>query len=317
MDGIAGFTYYLSDTVAQNYFYRKNAQGDITGIYDNNYNLLCEYVYDAWGNHKIIVDETNANAVFIANLNPFRYRGYYFDTETGLYYLNSRYYDPELGRFVNADDISYLDIKTLNGLNLYAYCGNNPVNKIDRTGHWWFFDDIIAAAVGFIVGVVGQLVSDIVTSIVNKEWSFSSWETYAGAAVGGAVGGWTSLYVGPVAGTAIGSGVSTFIGQGLECLTGTNVRSFSEILMNTAIATSIGAITGGFVKYIKIPGITSGSHSFTQVWKSGVTKSLKYGYHMAFKTIIKGFVSEGVRAFSVGWLINSTIVGLINGLKNN
>ena len=70
----------------------------------------------------------------IASLNPYRYRGYYYDTETGLYYLKSRYYDPETGRFITIDDISYLAPDTINGLNLYAYCGNNPVRFIDPYG---------------------------------------------------------------------------------------------------------------------------------------------------------------------------------------
>ena len=74
----------------------------------------------------------------VATLNPFRYRSYYFDEETGLYYLQSRYYDPELGRFISADSIEYLDPETLGGLNLYAYCGNNPVMGIDPNGNaWW------------------------------------------------------------------------------------------------------------------------------------------------------------------------------------
>ena len=71
----------------------------------------------------------------ISNINPFRYRGYYYDVETGFYYLNSRYYDPSLGRFINADDIYYANVGLLNGLNLYAYCGNNPVNSYDSDGN--------------------------------------------------------------------------------------------------------------------------------------------------------------------------------------
>ena len=73
----------------------------------------------------------------VAKLNPFRYRGYYYDAETGLYYLNSRYYDPSIGRFINADDISYIQPTDINGLNLFAYCGNNPVMYVD-SGAWQF-----------------------------------------------------------------------------------------------------------------------------------------------------------------------------------
>ncbi|MFA6860602.1 MAG: RHS repeat-associated core domain-containing protein [Clostridia bacterium] len=111
-------------------------QGDITQIYDASGTLQAEYVYDAWGNHKVLSPNgtENVDPNFIGNINPFRYRGYYFDMETGLYYLQSRYYDPETGRFINMDDISYLDPNTINGLNLYSYCANNPVMFTDSTG---------------------------------------------------------------------------------------------------------------------------------------------------------------------------------------
>ena len=82
-------------------------------------------------------DEINA---FIAVKNLFRYRSYYYDFETNLYYLNSRYYDPEIGRFINADNISNVDKSTFNGLNLYAYCVNNPVMLTDSQGESWWSD---------------------------------------------------------------------------------------------------------------------------------------------------------------------------------
>ena len=90
---------------------------------------MVEYVYDAWGNHAVL--DANGNDLtdpnHIGNRNPFRYRGYFYDVETGLYYLQTRYYDPEIGRFLNMDDISYATPEQIHGLNLYAYCANNPV----------------------------------------------------------------------------------------------------------------------------------------------------------------------------------------------
>ena len=83
---------------------------------------MVEYKYDAWEDHNIELSEASYQE--LAKANPFCYRGYYYDDETELYYLKSRYYDPELGRFITIDDISYLDPETINGLNLYAYCGN-------------------------------------------------------------------------------------------------------------------------------------------------------------------------------------------------
>ena len=122
------------------YYFKKNLMGDIDRIYDANKNLVAEYKYDAWGNHRVytgagidITDNSSYNNS-VAKLNPFRYRGYYYDAETGLYYLNSRYYDPSIGRFINADDISYIQPTEINGLNLFAYCGNNPVMCIDGIG---------------------------------------------------------------------------------------------------------------------------------------------------------------------------------------
>ena len=109
---------------------------------DSSGNVVVKYIYDAWGNHAVVnaSGEDIGDATHIGNRNPIRYRGYYYDTETGLYYLKTRYYDPEVGRFITIDDISYLDPDTINGLNLYAYCGNNPVMRVDPNGNkWWEF----------------------------------------------------------------------------------------------------------------------------------------------------------------------------------
>ena len=103
--------------------------GDVTHIYNTAGTLLAKYEYDAWGNHTVTKMGTNA----IGDINPIRYRGYYYDKETGLYYLQSRYYDPETGRFISQDDTAYLAPESLTGLNLYAYCNNNPVFMIKRT----------------------------------------------------------------------------------------------------------------------------------------------------------------------------------------
>ena len=119
------------------YFYRKDVQGNIIAILDGNGNVVVRYAYDAWGNHTVTAEE---KYLPLANANPFRYRSYYFDTETGLYFLQTRYYDPELGRFISQDSIEYADPITVNGLNLYAYCGDNPVMRTDGTGTDWWSD---------------------------------------------------------------------------------------------------------------------------------------------------------------------------------
>ena len=119
------------------YYFLKTQQGDVKYIVSSSGVPQCEYVYDAWGNHRILSaagEDITDNAQYansISHINPFRYRGYYYDTETGFYYLNSRYYDPQVRRFINADDPSVPSGEqstVFGGLNLYAYCYNDPIN---------------------------------------------------------------------------------------------------------------------------------------------------------------------------------------------
>ena len=113
------------------YYFLKNIQGDTIAIVDSKENVIANYTYDAWG--KII--SINGENLDIANINPFRYRGYYYDTEIDMYYLQSRYYDPQTGRFINADVAEYV-LNTHNAIssNLFTYCYNTPVNGVDTFG---------------------------------------------------------------------------------------------------------------------------------------------------------------------------------------
>ena len=147
------------------YYYGTNAQGDVIAMYDSDGNLCVSYLYDAWGN--LLSSETYTNAGTTArSLNSLLYRGYYFDSETGFYYLQSRYYDPEVGRFLNADNIGYLgEGSNLTSYNLFAYCGNNPVTGYDPAGtlDWgnlfkgsgWLAVGVTAIAVGVSVLTCG------------------------------------------------------------------------------------------------------------------------------------------------------------------
>ena len=87
----------------------------------------------------------------LAKVNPIRYRGYYYDQDTGLYYLNARYYNPEWRRFISPDDTAYLDGETVDGLNLYAYCCNDPVNYADPSGHYFITSILLGAVIGAVV----------------------------------------------------------------------------------------------------------------------------------------------------------------------
>lgn len=124
-------------SVTETYYYVKNLQKDITKIIDETGKEVVSYIYDAYGN---IVSTKGSKKDTIGKINPYRYRGYYYDIETGLFYCNSRYYNPEWGRWISPDSIEYLDPESINGLNLYCYCMNNPIMYVDPNGHapkWW------------------------------------------------------------------------------------------------------------------------------------------------------------------------------------
>lgn len=124
---VVGFNYNNND-----YFYVKNMMDDIVAIVDSTGTVVAEYTYSPWGE---VTSVTGSN-VTLGELNPFRYRSYYYDAEIGMYYLQSRYYDPEICRFINCDDVNYLGMTESElSYNAFAYCGNNPINDIDPMGY--------------------------------------------------------------------------------------------------------------------------------------------------------------------------------------
>ena len=151
----------MAEGVFHTFWFEKNLQGDIVAVYDDSGNKLYSYAYDAWGNC-VATRHSTSTAARYAQYNPFRYRGYYYDTETGFYYLQSRYYDPTVGRFINADGITTI-IATPQGFtdkNLFAYCDNNPVLRFDNDGEFWHI--VIGAAIGAAVNFTVSVVSDVI-----------------------------------------------------------------------------------------------------------------------------------------------------------
>ncbi|MBE6590110.1 MAG: RHS repeat-associated core domain-containing protein, partial [Ruminococcaceae bacterium] len=118
--------------------FQKNLQGDVIAITNSYGNVVARYTYDAWGVCTVVSDETG----IIARVNPFRYRGYYYDSEIGLYYLQSRYYDPQVGRFVNGDECDNIGVsRTVCSHCLFAYYENNPINNTDKFGFFsWIWN---------------------------------------------------------------------------------------------------------------------------------------------------------------------------------
>ena len=180
------------ETVA-NYYYLFNAQGDVIGIIDQNGEQVVTYEYGAWGD---VTSTTGSLAQTVGAKNPIRYRGYYYDGETGFYYLQSRYYDPYTARFINADD--RLNVKDgILGYNMLVYCNNNPVMYSDPNGH-----SIVVACIA-IGAIIGALAGGHVAAKVSKT---KTGEVKVGAVIAGIIGG---AVIGGLIGWGVGAAISS------------------------------------------------------------------------------------------------------------
>ena len=211
----------------EDYYYVRNAQNDIYLIVDSNGYAQVYYQYDSWGR---IIGGVDATDNGIGVINPLLYRGYYYDFETGFYYLKSRYYNPEFHRFINADSaISDVGGDVL-GYNIFAYCMNDPVNLSDEDGNWpkWATKLAIGAAIVATVAVVTAI-------------------TVATAGAGTAI---AAVAIGAAKGAAIGYAVGAMIGAGVgyaktRTMEGTLEGAGTGSIVGAVVGAAVGASVGG------------------------------------------------------------------------
>ena len=217
------------------YFYLRNGQNDVVGLMDGSGTKMVEYTYDAWGK---LISTTGTLATSLGADNPFRYRGYYYDTETGLYYLMSRYYDPEVCRFISADVYMTTGQGVLGG-NMWAYCGNNPVVRYEVQGEFW--NIIIGAAAGAIIS--GAI--SVISQGIENGWDNINWGSVGVAAATGAIsGGLAATGVG-VVGQTIANGVIGAVSAGVDTYVSSGGKATaSEYLTNIAVGGVLGAVSG-------------------------------------------------------------------------
>lgn len=239
---IIGVTYTTTDN-SVTYYYEKNIYNDVIGIIDNAGETVVKYGYDAYGNCKI--DYTiNSD---LAHTNPIRYRSYYYDDETQLYWVSPRYYSPEICRWISPDSIEYLDIETVNGLNLYCYCGNDPINNIDPSGHFAVTTLIILGLIG-----VGAVVGGTVAGVNCYNNGSTGWELVGdilgGALIGGAIGGIVGYFAAPGIAAMLSStgtiGGALAFAEGMGSTgAGIAISSVGQLALAGAV-TSVGLLSG-------------------------------------------------------------------------
>ena len=216
------------------FWYEKNLQGDIVAVYNDTGTKLATYYYDAFG--YCIASYDNNGSSTRAYYNPFRYRGYYYDKDLDLYYLNARYYDGRTGRFISPD---YPDVVTatpgaLTDKNLYAYCDNNPVMRRDDSGEWW--NVIAGAAIGASVNFITSFASAIWDGEIEDE---EFWQIVVSTLIGGLEGAAMSII--PSASTYIGafSGVAESVIN--DCMAH---KDWKRVIANAFVSGFMGAAGG-------------------------------------------------------------------------
>ena len=232
----------MGQDVWYTYWFEKNLQGDIVAVYYQDGTKIASYTYDAWGNCTKTT-HLSAGVYSYAQYNPFRYRGYYYDTTTGYYYLQSRYYNPGWGRFLNADSVLDGIGGELLGYNVFIYCMNDPVNFSDHEGDWpkWATKVLVAVAIVAVVATVAAIT--VATAGAGTAVAAIAVGAAKGAVIGAVTGAATGAATGAVkhrlsTGSWEGTGEAALDGMGNGALSGA---------ITGAIA---GGISGG-VNYIR------------------------------------------------------------------
>ena len=315
-----------------NYFYALNQQGDVVKIFrpvavtDANGNTTgytektyATYTYDAWGKLISILDSGGNNLInkqttstALANLNPLRYRGYYYDNETGFYYLQSRYYDPAVRRFINADGYTSTGQDIL-GCNMFVYCGNSPVFRSDDGGEFWNF------IIGAVVGAVVSAVSTAVSAVKEGGWEALSegktWAKIGVSAAAGAVGGVIAASgAGLVAATVSGAATAAIESAGHQLIDDGKI-DVAELAIDTVSGAVGGFVGGRGAAYANKYMGRQTSRFFSHLGSDGIKKAGTFYYKMTAnysKQFIKGTLSGIGRSLVGGKVAQKGIESFLN-----
>ena len=291
------------------YYYVLNAQGDVIALADQNGNLIAKYSYDPWGKLLSVtpngwLDEQNAYYLEVAEANPLRYRGYYYDSETGFYYLQSRYYDPEIGRFINADSYASTDATGLLSTNMFAYCENDPVNKSDPDG------EVAHLAIGAVVGAIANVGFSYLNHMIAGE-SYGLKEAALDALSGAASGALAASGVG-LLGQVIGNGLTSGVAYFARADINNQRTTTSGFLVSIAEGMMSGAIGGKGADGAKLSGV----YKTAKQMIGNTTSPKKIAMYSAKIVGVKKTIVEGVSRLNLSLMFSNFIGNVRSKLVN-
>ena len=279
------------------YYYVLNAQGDVVRIVNSSRSVVASYTYDPWG--KII-----SSSGTLADINPLRYRGYYYDTETGFYYLQSRYYDPAIGRFINADSYASTDATGLLSTNMFAYCENDPVNKSDPDG------EVAHLAIGAVVGAIANVGFSYLNHMIAGE-SYGLKEAALDALSGAASGALAASGVG-LLGQVIGNGLTSGVAYFARADINNQRTTTSGFLVSIAEGMMSGAIGGKGADGAKLSGV----YKTAKQMIGNTTSPKKIAMYSAKIVGVKKTIVEGVSRLNLSLMFSNFIGNVRSKLVN-
>ena len=299
-DGEGRPAYFTYNNTA--YYYVTNLQGDVIAILDSTGTVVVNYHYDAYG---VLLQTGGTMAATLGTLNPLTYRGYVYDHETGLYYLQSRYYNPAIRQFISADTTAVLtaNLMSISNKNLFAYCDNNPVVRIDTEGCFWHF--VVGAVVGAVVGVVTTAVEAVKDDGWDAFTSGKTWAKMGVSAVCGAVNGTVAasgahLIVGGLTGGATG-----FVESLSHELIDNNGKMSEKSWANVATDTTAGFLGGLAGGHGAMHGDKYMAQQISRLASHITTDGLKKASSFYLKMTInysRQFIKPALQGISKGWI---------------
>ena len=275
-------------------------QGDVVAVYSDTGIKLISYVYDAWGN--TTVSYSNGGQSTTATKNPFTYRGYYYDGDYGFYCLGTRFYDPVTRRFINADTSAVITVTptALTDKNLFAYCDNNPVMRVDNGGEFWH---VVAGTIaGALVSGAACVASDLLSG-EKIDWRMVGVGAAAGA-LSGMLGSTSLGRLTQIAGNALISGAENAISQGLDF--GFENIVYGEVALSAVVNGALSfneGITKGNERHL----MTQGIKATEQLGKKGLKQSAKYYFSQTKEIFYKPLTRNSRVSFA-----NKTIYETVN-----